>query len=95
MLTAPESQVMSPGKVIGLLNGLYSLIEHGLVMCDDGFGAVGGCSSPASGQITYQPEFDSGNIATNLAVLLTAGRMSQDRRDGIQHVFEDYSAEKA
>ena len=95
MLTAPESQVMSPGKVIGLLNGLYSLIEHGLVLCDDGFGAVGGCSSPASGHITYQPEFDSGNIATNLAVLLTAGRMSQDRHDAIQQFFEDYNAEKA
>jgi len=87
MLSAPESQVMFPGKVVNLLNGLYSMIEYGLVACKGGFGAVGGCSSSSnSGRLTYMPEGDTSSnaIVKNLAILLTSGRLSQERQTEIQ-----------
>ena len=37
-LVAPESSVMSSGRVVGLINGLWGLVDNGLVGCGTGFG---------------------------------------------------------
>jgi hypothetical protein len=43
-LTSPESQLMSSSNIIGILNGLFSLVKYGLNECNGGFGAYGDCS---------------------------------------------------
>merc|ERR1712050_703980 len=37
-LVAPEFQIFTPPFLVGFLNGMMSLIEHGLSECDAGFG---------------------------------------------------------
>ncbi|KAH8060839.1 DUF1800-containing protein [Aureococcus anophagefferens] len=56
-LVAPEAQVMEGARLIGLANGLYSLIRHGLSRCDRGFGGgTGNCNRwPAGGGLAYAP----------------------------------------
>ncbi|KAH8075738.1 hypothetical protein JL721_1759 [Aureococcus anophagefferens] len=56
-LVAPEAQVMEGARLIGLANGLYSLIRHGLSRCDRGFGGgTGNCNRwPADGGLAYAP----------------------------------------
>ena len=104
MLSAPESQVMSAGRVIGLLNGLLSLIQYGLVKCGGGFGAYGACrSSPQrptqepSGYLTYQSESmdDAVALVQDLSILLTSGRLSHERMNTIQQAFESESDPEA
>lgn len=86
MLVAPEAEVMSSGRVVGILNGLFSLIENGLTNCDAGFGAFG-CfgnrDSPISvgGRISYQPNATSREaVLSNLCTLLTGGRLDEGKR---------------
>lgn len=85
-LTAPESQTMSSTSIVGLMNGLFSLIKYGLNECNGGFGAFGDCSNPyPSGNITYVPS----NINTptdmvrDLSYLLTGGRMTSTKQQAI------------
>ena len=40
-LVAPEAQITTTPFIIGYLNGMTSLIDHGLTECDDGFGEDG------------------------------------------------------
>ena len=56
-LVAPEAQVMEGARLIGLANGLYSLIRHGLSRCSRGFGGgTGACNRwPADGGLAYAP----------------------------------------
>ena len=37
-LVSPESQTSTAPQIIGFLNGMSSLIDHGLTDCGDGFG---------------------------------------------------------
>ena len=83
-LASPEAEVMSAGKVVGLLNGMFSLVDNGLSNLDNGFGHYSLAEAP-SGAIKYQP-IDATNRAdtvSDLALLLTGGRLSAAKRDVI------------
>ena len=77
-LKAPESQLMSSSNIIGLLNGLYSLIKYGLNECNGGFGAFGSCSNQ-SGIIASLPNNINvpADMVRDLSYLLTGGRMTE------------------
>jgi uncharacterized protein (DUF1501 family) len=80
-LKAPESQLLSSPNIIGLLNGLYSLVKYGLNECNSGFGAYGTCSTQ-SGIITSLPNiFNSPEaMVRDLSYMLTAGRMTEGQQ---------------
>ena len=82
-LTAPESQAMSSTSIVGLMNGLFSLIKYGLNECNGGFGAFGDCSTLSpSGNLTYVPSnIDSPTeMVRDLSYLLTGGRLMQAKQ---------------
>ncbi len=91
-LTSPEAQVMNSPAVIGLLNGIFSLIDIGMSSC---FGGLGDTTTVicndldkdkdplehSHGIITYSPtSFDVTEIIDELALLLTAGRLNKQSR---------------
>ena len=85
-LTAPESQTMSSTSIVGLMNGLYSLIKYGLNECNGGFGAFGDCSNLSpSGNITYVPSNINSptDMVRDLSHLLTGGRMTAGKQQAI------------
>lgn len=72
-------------QVVGLLNGLYGIIEQGrLLNCDRrGFGPSGGCST--GGSLAFEPE-DYENrtkIISDLSLLLTSGRLVEEKQVAI------------
>jgi len=86
-LTSPEAKLASMPNHLGFLNGMFSLIKYGLSNCNDGFSSHPGGSrcqdngtyTRSYGRLTYQPEGQSfTEEATDLALLLTAGRLSDD-----------------
>ena len=82
-LTAPESQAMSSTNIVGLMNGLYSLVKYGLNECNGGFGAYGSCTGqPNSGALTYVPSNIDvpSDMVRDLSYLLTGGRMSDTKQ---------------
>jgi hypothetical protein len=65
-LASPEAEIMSSGKVVGLLNGLFTVVKHGLVKCDVGFGVYGDCATTNASQVqAFQPK-NSMNYSTVL-----------------------------
>jgi len=89
-LTSPESKLASMPNHLGFLNGMFSLIKYGLSNCYEGFSSNPGGSrcqddgtyTRSYGRLTYQPEGQSyKEEATDLALLLTAGRLSEDNKD--------------
>lgn len=88
-LVAPEAEVMSTGRTVGIINGLISLVRDGLVECDNGFGSFGCPDSRTlrlygtSGELGYQ--FDSTTTREQniqeMNILLTAGRLSDEKRN--------------
>ena len=84
--TAPEAELATPPNVIGLLNGLHSLIDHGLTSCDAGFGSTAvrrkcGQDSevPPDGELSWTPSNDDDAI-DELDLLLTGGRLPSETR---------------
>ena len=80
-------------NTVGLLNGLFSLIKYGLSDCHDGFGVYpgyGGCSDnglyeKSTGRLTYNPAGATiSEYISDLALLLTAGRLSDENRATIE-----------
>lgn len=76
---------MSAGKVVGLINGMWSLFDKGLEGCGTGFGQnpYYGCDS--DGSLTYQPKNATDKAATlrELSTLLTGGRLTGSKQDVI------------
>jgi uncharacterized protein (DUF1501 family) len=85
-LASPEAEIMSSGKVVGLLNGLFTVVKHGLVKCDVGFGVYGDCTTTNSSQAqTFQMK-NSTNYSTvlyELSDLLTGGRLGSRKLQAI------------
>jgi len=79
----PEFQILTPPAAISFMNGMFSLIEHGLGQCDAGFGYhAEGCSSGRLhlGELEcLQPTLDRMNL------LLTGGRLNST--DVIKHAY--------
>ena len=104
-LVAPEAQIATAPLTIGLLNGLSSLIDYGLTDCDYGFGGdhdkrsrcntIRSKVDGADGGIHFAPTYPANPTKTidELALLLTAGRLSVRSRDVIEAVYTKYLAE--
>ena len=100
-LVAPEAQLLSAPYIVGLMNGLSSLIEFGLTSCEDGFGqpisrperSCGKRSSgrydTADGNLTFAPSDPSLAYAVvdELALLLTDGRLGATSRDVVVRAY--------
>ena len=88
-LVAPEAQVLTGTQMIGLLNGLHSLIDHGLSRCASGFGGeTGSCQWPAAGGLAFAPADDAAAAAVaELDVLLTEGRLSAGSRAVVEAAY--------
>ncbi|KAI2490759.1 Protein of unknown function (DUF1501) [Fragilaria crotonensis] len=100
-LVAPEAQVITGPRTIDFLNGVFSLIKYGLTPCLEGFGryqwwddmpcweyTLGGNNKGVFGKLSYLPA-SSSSVATyidELAMLLTAGRLSTSNRNLIRTV---------
>ena len=79
-------------NVVNLLNGMFSLIKYGLSDCNSGFSVYpgfGGCSDNglfqrSFGRLFYEPTgADNYEKAADLALLLTAGRLSDNNLNTI------------
>ena len=88
-LASPESFLLTMPNTISLLNGMFSLIKYGLSDCNSGFSTYpgyGSCSDNGLFQRSYGHLAYSPNGATvaeyinDLALLLTAGRLSDENR---------------
>ena len=109
-MVAPEAQVSIAPNIIGYLNGMTSLINHGLTCCARGFGARNyhyhtctGCGSMQSiantvkGELTFVPANSSNpaNVVDELSWLLTGGRLAPSTRDMLEATYRQYVAEVA
>ncbi len=102
-LTAPEAQVLDAPKILGFLNGLYSLIDLGMTGCFGGFGDLNTyiCDwyltfSPefvgSRGYLTFTPSGDSPTteeIVDEMALLLTAGNLNSGSKSLIINAYND------
>ena len=91
-LTSPESVVATMPNQIALLNGMFSLIKFGLSDCSGGFSEYPGYSgcydngayTRSFGHLFYEPTgANDAEKAADLALLLTAGRLSEGSLDTI------------
>jgi uncharacterized protein (DUF1501 family) len=97
-LVAPEGQVTSGPRIIGLVNGLMSLVKYGLDNCHGGFGVLGdsprcfrfvaGQYDLSDGHLTYLPSAGGSarTVVDELATLMTSGRLSAESRSVVEQV---------
>jgi uncharacterized protein (DUF1501 family) len=95
LLVSPESVQISVPKIIGILNGMISLITLGLTSSNDGFGWSGESISPTghlslNSSLTSFPNMTS--MVNELATLWTAGRLSPSTRRLIVSSLNNYNA---
>lgn len=103
-LRSPEAMAINAPTVVGFMNGAYSLFDIGLQNCWGGFGgsAVAACvwltagwyqwklPEKRLGYLAYEPSStDSNEIIDELALLLTAGRLSPISRAVIKQAYDD------
>lgn len=93
--------VLNGPKILGLLNGLYSLIDLGMTTCYGGFGdantwvcslyeSLGIEAMQSRGSLTYEPTADTPEgIVDELALLLTGGRLSAASRTLIINAYNE------
>jgi uncharacterized protein (DUF1501 family) len=101
-LVVPEAQVMTGPRIIDFLNGLLSMIKFGLSSCYGGLGryqwwtyydcskyTIGGVNDGSLGNLTFSPKniMIAENITSELATLLTAGRLSPSNRDIVNEMI--------
>ena len=93
-LHAPEAQLLTAPLVVGYLNGMVSLVDHGLLQygsdkCPNGFG-VQRYSCDPDGHLSYKPTqpTDAATTIGELSLLLTAGRVSKERRAVIAAAYD-------
>ena len=91
-LTSPETMGVTMPNVVHLLNGMFSMIKYGLSDCNDGFSTYpgyGNCNDDglyerSYGHMFYEPSgVGDYEKAADLALLLTAGRLSEDNLNTI------------
>ena len=102
-LVTPEAMVINAPTVVGFLNGAYSLIDLGLNSCFDGFGGtvINDCPSIFYNWYTWNPErqtmatlryqpssTDAEAVIDELALLLTAGRLSPGARSIVKEAYK-------
>jgi len=100
-LTSPEAQILNTPTIIGLQNGLMSMIDVGLNNCYGGLGmrTVWNCRqfqdnySPevySNGELSFNPTYDNtaADVVNELAFLLTGGRLSTNSRTAIETAYD-------
>ena len=102
-LVSPEAQVLTGPRVIETLNGLLSLIRYGFTSCFGGLAAavlpycddymVSANDVRCRGTLRFAPSnLDStDSITTELATLLTAGRLPRESREIINQAMKEES----
>ncbi|KAL7542499.1 hypothetical protein ACHAXR_011825, partial [Thalassiosira sp. AJA248-18] len=99
-LTSPESMLVTMPNVVSMLNGLLSLVKYGLSDCKNGFSfnsGYGDCVDDGQyetsiGHLMHVPTgADDHENAAELALLLTAGRLSEDSLNTIVDACSDES----
>jgi len=90
--TSPESVLVTMPNIVSFLNGMFSLIKYGLSDCNGGFSlynGYGSCVDDGSNQRSFGRLFYNATgendfeRADDLALLLTAGRLSSGNLDKI------------
>ena len=102
-LVSPEAMVINAPTVVGFLNGAYALIDLGLNSCFKGFGGVvhNACQLffynwfkwdpeiQTMATLRYQPSTtDAETVVDELALLLTAGRLSPGSRRIVREAYD-------
>jgi hypothetical protein len=108
-LTSPESQLLDSSKVVGLLNGLFSLVDIGMSDC---FGGIGDKNTiQCDGYLTTSPEemdstgfltFNPTNPSTSsgeevvdeIALLLTGGRLNSNTKTVLCEAYDQENESK-
>jgi cullin-associated NEDD8-dissociated protein 1 len=93
-VVGPEFQIFTAPFAVGFLNGMTSLIDHGLVQCEKGFGPQGESSSCNSDSVPSNAGgLTLGKLGTVqetidlLDLLLTGGRLN-NTKEIVQTAFE-------
>merc|ERR1719266_2104152 len=104
-LVAPEAQLLQMPKVVGLLNGVFSMVKYGLSECYGGWGRKTPVScgrfdegnyGKALGMLTFSPNGnDPHEVVNELGMLLTAGRLSTESRRIIESAYNSTDDEMA
>ena len=86
-LVAPEAMLLSSPWTVGYLTGMSALASDGLSSDDGGFGD----GSRNQGSMHFRPQYPLNVTATvdELAVVLTAGRISENTRRVISAAYSD------
>ena len=97
-LYAPEAGLAIAPHLIGLLNGLTTLVQDGLSSCNKGFGLA--CADEqlrvnfpsanwSDGRLEYRPQDESASaVVSELDLLLTAGRLNPNAAAVITEAFQ-------
>jgi cullin-associated NEDD8-dissociated protein 1 len=75
-MVAPEFEIFTPPLALGWLNGMLSLIDHGLSTCDKGIGVRIRSCNFLEGGITWTSAGNSSEMLQELSLLLTGGRLA-------------------
>jgi cullin-associated NEDD8-dissociated protein 1 len=102
-LVSPEGQLSTTPLMVSYLNGISSLIDHGLTSCDSGFGVSeqkparkckgahqrsGETRKNADGLLTFAPKSTAANeVVDELDLLLTAGRLSKHTKHAMASAY--------
>jgi hypothetical protein len=95
-LVSPEAQLATTPPMIGILNGLSSLVDFGLSSCTFGFGYGSSCGNPVvpAGTLSYSPAVGAtpAQILDELDLLLTASRLNSTLK---AYMVREYTARLA
>jgi len=81
-LVSPEAGMTNTPNIIGVMNGMFSLIKYKLSSCYSGFGPEGADCGVGVAELTYKPPTPN-NLDTaiqDLSLLLTAGRLNSSAK---------------
>ena len=91
--------IITMPNTVALLNGMFTLIKYGLSDCNNGFSTYPGYSSCSDdgvyarsyGHLFFDASGSSvSDYITEIALLLTAGRLSTENHSRIEQAFLNY-----
>lgn len=100
-LYAPEAGLATAPRIMGLLNGLSSLVDYGLSACASGFGRT--CAKSqlrkkylvTDGQLEFAPQGENTSaVVSELDLLLTAGRLNPKATAIMKEAYDSYKPSK-
>ena len=93
-MASPEAQIMTTPPIIGMINGLSSLVDNGLTNCNSGFGSSCPNPNPPVGRLQWAPPNGAtpDQIVDELDLLLTGGRMNTTLKN---YIVSQYQARLA